>query len=115
MHRHAIRLLPGGPGRTQHQGDRSLHANPLPGYLCEQCQDAPAVLLRPTPRGGEMDVCTACSAPKEPTRARVCSSHPGWATGGRMPTTQTDTEFSATDCSPWGRTTAARRLDEKEH
>jgi len=34
--------------------------DPLPGYLCEQCQDAPAVWLQPTPEGGEMGVCTTC-------------------------------------------------------
>jgi hypothetical protein len=33
---------------------------PLPGYLCEACLDAPAVLLVPAPGGGEMGLCQAC-------------------------------------------------------
>jgi hypothetical protein len=33
---------------------------PLPGYLCEQCLDAPAVVVVPAPGGGEMGVCDAC-------------------------------------------------------
>jgi len=32
----------------------------LPGYLCEQCLDAPAVAFVPAPWGGEMVVCEAC-------------------------------------------------------
>jgi hypothetical protein len=33
---------------------------PLPGHLCEQCLDAPAVVVVPAPEGGEMGVCDAC-------------------------------------------------------
>src|SRR2546427_6027294 len=33
---------------------------PLPGHLCEQCLDAPAVLVVPTPGGGDMGICAAC-------------------------------------------------------
>ena len=33
---------------------------PLPGHLCEQCLDAPAVLVVPAPGGGDMGICTAC-------------------------------------------------------
>ena len=33
---------------------------PLPGFLCERCLDAPAVLVQPAPGGGEMGVCAAC-------------------------------------------------------
>lgn len=33
---------------------------PLPGYLCEQCLDAPAVLVVPAPEGGDMGICAAC-------------------------------------------------------
>jgi hypothetical protein len=33
---------------------------PLPGYLCEQCLDAPAVLVVPAPGGGDMGICAAC-------------------------------------------------------
>ena len=36
--------------------------SPLPGYLCEQCQDAPAVQWQPVPEGGERGVCAACGA-----------------------------------------------------
>ena len=32
---------------------------PLPGHLCEQCLDAPAVLVVPAPEGGDMGICTA--------------------------------------------------------
>ena len=32
----------------------------LPGSICEQCFDAPAVHVRPAPWGGEMGVCPAC-------------------------------------------------------
>ncbi len=33
---------------------------PLPGHLCEQCLDAPAVVVVPAPWGGEMGGCDAC-------------------------------------------------------
>ena len=33
---------------------------PLPGHLCEQCLDAPAVRLVSAPWGGEMGVCLSC-------------------------------------------------------
>ena len=33
---------------------------PLPGHLCEQCLDAPAVLVVPAPEGGDMGICAAC-------------------------------------------------------
>ena len=33
---------------------------PLPGHLCEQCLDAPAVLVVPAPGGGDMGICAAC-------------------------------------------------------
>ena len=33
----------------------------LPGYLCEQCLDAPADVLVPAPCGGDMGVCAACA------------------------------------------------------
>ena len=31
-----------------------------PGYLCEQCLDAPAVVFVAAPWGGEMGVCETC-------------------------------------------------------
>ena len=34
----------------------------LAGYLCEQCQDAPAVQWQPAPEGGERGVCSACAS-----------------------------------------------------
>jgi hypothetical protein len=37
---------------------------PIPGHLCEVCQDAPAVALQPAPWGGEMGVCEACQGGK---------------------------------------------------
>ena len=33
---------------------------PLPGHLCEECLDAPAVLVVPAPGGGDMGICAAC-------------------------------------------------------
>jgi len=36
----------------------------IPGHLCEQCLDAPAVQFQPAPWGGEMGVCLACAAAK---------------------------------------------------
>ena len=33
---------------------------PLPGHLCEQCLDAPAVMVVPAPWGGEMGICDTC-------------------------------------------------------
>ena len=33
---------------------------PLPGHLCEQCLDAPAVLVVPAPGGGDMGICADC-------------------------------------------------------
>ena len=35
--------------------------DPLPGHLCEQCLDAPAVHLQPAPWGGERGICAACA------------------------------------------------------
>ena len=34
--------------------------SPLPGHLCEQCLDAPAVLVVPAPGGGDMGICADC-------------------------------------------------------
>ncbi len=33
---------------------------PLPGHLCEECLDAPAILVVPAPEGGDMGICAAC-------------------------------------------------------
>jgi hypothetical protein len=44
-----IREMPAPPAPT-----------PLPGHLCEQCLDAPAVLVVPAPEGGDMGICAAC-------------------------------------------------------
>jgi len=33
---------------------------PLPGHLCEQCLDAPAVMVVPAPWGGDMGICASC-------------------------------------------------------
>jgi len=32
----------------------------LVGHICEQCWDAPAIMMQPAPWGGEMGVCGAC-------------------------------------------------------
>src|ERR671929_1088200 len=44
-----VREVPAAPAPT-----------PLPGHLCEQCLDAPAVLVVPAPEGGDMGICAAC-------------------------------------------------------
>ena len=51
------RRLLGWPVRAEH-----LDAAPLPGYLCELCQDAPAVQWQPVPEGGEIGVCEDCAS-----------------------------------------------------
>ena len=33
---------------------------PLPRHLCEECLDAPAVLVVPAPGDGDMGICAAC-------------------------------------------------------
>jgi hypothetical protein len=42
----------------------------LVGHICEHCFDAPAVLVRPAPWGGEMGVCAACQQ-ATPARAEA--------------------------------------------
>jgi hypothetical protein len=42
------------------EGQGPLGPPPLPGYLCEQCLDAPAVLVVLAPEGGDMGICAAC-------------------------------------------------------
>src|SRR5262245_15020579 len=83
--RRAPRRLLGGPSPERPP------AAPLPGYLCAQCQDAPAVLFMPALWGGEMGVCRACHAARHRPDARPCSSHPGRATGGGLSTTRITT------------------------
>jgi hypothetical protein len=34
--------------------------DPLPGYLCESCLDAPAIAVVPAPWDGEMGLCQSC-------------------------------------------------------
>ena len=53
----APRRRRGRPAQSQHPADA-----PLPGYLCELCQDAPAVQWQPTPEGEERGVCGKCGA-----------------------------------------------------
>jgi hypothetical protein len=50
-----------GPRWIRRSPDAPSHVDPLPGYLCEQCQDAPAVQWQPAPWSGEMGVCLARS------------------------------------------------------
>ena len=45
-------------------------AQPIPGHLCEQCLDAPAVVLVSAPWGGQMGVCDQCQ------QARVVAALP---------------------------------------
>ena len=58
----------------RHKARQAASPSPLPGYLCEQCQDAPAVQWQPVPEGGEIGVCAACAAgthDEEPPEAYV--------------------------------------------
>jgi hypothetical protein len=58
----APRRRRGRPAQSQHPTDV-----PLPGYLCELCQDAPAVQWQLAPEGGEMGVCEDCSESERDT------------------------------------------------
>jgi hypothetical protein len=42
------------------EGQAPPAPTPLPGHLCEQCLDAPAVLVVPAPGGGDMGICADC-------------------------------------------------------
>ena len=62
------------------EAQRPSQKIPIPGHLCEVCQDAPAVALQPAPWGGEMGVCSACGG-REPAAALAlptgeCARHP---------------------------------------
>jgi hypothetical protein len=65
---------------------QASHATPLPGHLCEQCLDAPAVAVVPAPWGGEMGICEACAGlpPAVPAAPQavvpaclICAEPPG--------------------------------------
>ena len=43
-----------GPPWIRRSPEVPSHVAPLPGYLCEWCQEAPAVQWQPVPEGGEM-------------------------------------------------------------
>jgi len=68
------------------EAQRSRHASPMPGHLCEVCLDAPAVAFVPAPWGGEMGSCAACAGlpPAEPAAPQnaepaclICTQPPG--------------------------------------
>jgi hypothetical protein len=42
-----------------------LDRPPCPGFICEVCFDAPAVVVQPAPGGGERGVCEACRRRRE--------------------------------------------------
>jgi hypothetical protein len=42
------------------EGQASPAPPPLPGHLCEQCLDAPAVLVVPAPEGRDMGIYASC-------------------------------------------------------
>jgi hypothetical protein len=42
------------------EGPAAPAPTPLPGHLCKECLDAPAVLVVPAPGGGDMGICAAC-------------------------------------------------------
>jgi hypothetical protein len=51
----------------------------LPGYLCEVCEDAPALQMRPGPHGDERGICGDClqrEALAEPTAATLPERRP---------------------------------------
>ena len=71
-------LLPAAP--------QASYTAPLPGHLCEQCLDAPAVTVVAAPWGGEMGVCAACAGlPSDVPAAHqdvvpaclICTAPPG--------------------------------------
>lgn len=49
--------------RVAQRAARVQGAPPLPGFLCERCLDAPAVLMQPAPGGSEMGVCACQQEP----------------------------------------------------
>src|SRR5215831_5161625 len=53
---------------------------PLPGHLCEQCLDAPAVLVVPAPEGGDMGICAACQQAAAVTALPVLTAAAGQQT-----------------------------------
>src|SRR5215470_9961029 len=53
---------------------------PLPGHLCEQCLDAPAVLVVPAPEGGDMGICAACHQDAAIATLPVLTAAPGQQT-----------------------------------
>jgi hypothetical protein len=70
--RRAVWVFPEAVRR--HKARQAASPSPLPGYLCELCQDAPAVQWQPTPEGREIGVCAACAAgthDEEPPEAYV--------------------------------------------
>ena len=59
----------------QYNERRAASPSPLPGYLCERCQDAPAVQWQSVPGGGEMGVGAACS--RRESGAAAADASPG--------------------------------------
>lgn len=57
---------PGSPARSRNPAEPQHQTEPLPGYLCEQCLDAPATRMQPAPWGGEMGVCRTCTEQGDP-------------------------------------------------
>src|SRR5215831_3197382 len=53
---------------------------PLPGHLCEQCLDAPAVMVVPAPWGGEMGICDTCHQAPAMTALPILTAEAGQQT-----------------------------------
>lgn len=61
-------------------GKATTVAQPLPGFVCEQCLDAPAVVLVPAPWGGEMGVCDQCHQASAVAALPALAAHEGQQT-----------------------------------
>ena len=55
-------------------------AQPIPGHLCEECLDAPAVALVSAPWGGQMGVCDQCQQARAVATLPVLTAREGQQT-----------------------------------
>ena len=55
-------------------------AQPIPGHLCEECLDAPAVALVSAPWGGQMGVCDPCQQARAVATLPVLTAREGQQT-----------------------------------
>jgi len=55
-------------------------AQPIPGHLCEECLDAPAVALVSAPWGGQMGVCDQCQQARAVAALPILTAREGQQT-----------------------------------